>query len=143
MIRRHGGAEKVQTSSPNRYSHDWSLASGHANDHREQRGPGNRDEMEWQMKTAGVFLGVVGVAAVVMVGLVARGYAQTLPDGPNKALAKKICGSCHDTEMVAVNGRSRENWNGTIDEMIGYGMQISATDREQLLDYLATYLPPK
>jgi hypothetical protein len=95
------------------------------------------------MLNARIFIGVIGVAGAVLLGLVARGYAQTLPEGPNKALDEKICGSCHDTEMVAVNGRSRENWNGTIDEMIGYGMQISAADREQLLDYLANYLPPK
>jgi hypothetical protein len=98
---------------------------------------------ESHMKAIRLMIGVVSVVGAVVVGLVVRATAQALPEGPNKALAEKLCGSCHDTEMVAVNGRSRENWNGTIDEMVGYGMEISPTDRATLLDHLATYLPPK
>jgi 4-amino-4-deoxy-L-arabinose transferase-like glycosyltransferase len=83
------------------------------------------------------------IAGSVTIGLAIRASAQALPDGPDRALVERKCGSCHDTEMVAINGRSRENWNGTIDEMIGYGMQVSPTERTQILDYLATYVAPK
>ena len=45
--------------------------------------------------------------------------------------------------MVAINGRSEENWNGTIDEMTGYGLRVSPAERALILKYLATYLPPR
>ena len=85
---------------------------------------------------------LIGILCVVLVGLVVRGHAQVaLPEGPNRDLVERACGSCHDIEMVVINGRSEENWNGTIDEMTGYGMRISPAERALILKYLATYLP--
>ena len=72
-----------------------------------------------------------------------RAQFATLPEGPNRALVEAVCGSCHDIEMVAINGRSEERWRLTIDEMAGYGMRVSPGDRELILRYLATYLPAK
>jgi len=94
-----------------------------------------------EMRTARL---LVGVLCVVLVGLVVRGNAQVaLPEGPNRDLVERACGSCHDIEMVVINGRSEERWDGTIDEMTGYGMRISPAERALILKYLATYLPPK
>jgi hypothetical protein len=96
------------------------------------------------MKNARLLIGVAGVVGAVLVGLVVRGNAQGgLPQGPNRDLVERTCGSCHDTEMVAINGRSQENWNGTIEEMVGYGMRVSPSERAQILEYLTAYLPPK
>jgi hypothetical protein len=84
----------------------------------------------------------IGVLTAVLVGLVVRGNAQVgLPEGPNRELVERACGSCHDIEMVVINGRSEENWNGTIDEMTGYGLRISSAERALILRYLTTYLP--
>jgi hypothetical protein len=84
------------------------------------------------------------VCVVTLVALVAVGSAQNgLPEGPNRALVQVICGSCHDIEMVVVNGRSEASWDVTIDEMTGYGLRLSPADRALILKYLATYLPPK
>ena len=93
------------------------------------------------MTTARPFVGVVG-ATLVALGV--RATAQVaLPEGPNRDLVERACGSCHDIEMVVINGRSEERWDGTIDEMTGYGMRISPAERALILKYLATYLPPK
>ena len=79
-----------------------------------------------------------------LVALVAAGSAQNrLPEGPNRALVEVVCGSCHDIEMVAINGRSEASWDLTIDEMASYGLRLSPADRAIILKYLATYLPPK
>jgi hypothetical protein len=45
--------------------------------------------------------------------------------------------------MVAINGRSEERWGLTVDEMVGYGLRLSPSDRALILRYLATYLPAK
>src|SRR5437879_5173910 len=98
----------------------------------------NRALME--MRAACLFIGVLGAMPV---GLVARGTAQVaLPVGPNRDLVEGKCGSCHHIEMVAINGRSEDKWIITIDEMIGYGLQLSPAERALVLKYLTTYLPP-
>jgi len=85
---------------------------------------------------------VIGIAALAAMAP-SRAQFATLPVGPNRELVEAVCGSCHDIEMVAINGRSEERWRLTIDEMAGYGMRISPGDRDLILRYLATYLPAK
>jgi hypothetical protein len=40
-------------------------------------------------------------------------------------------------------GQTREGWNGTIEEMAGYGMKLSAAERAQILEYLTSFLGPE
>ncbi len=86
---------------------------------------------------------LIGVAGATLVALGLRAAAQlTLPDGPNRDLVSRTCGTCHDLGMVVgAGGRSREGWDGTIDDMTSYGMNISQAERRLVLEYLATYLP--
>jgi hypothetical protein len=84
----------------------------------------------------------IGIAALAAIAPLRAQYA-TLPEGPNRELVEAVCGSCHDVEMVAINGRSEERWQLTIDEMTGYGLRITPDDRALILRYLATYLPAK
>jgi hypothetical protein len=94
------------------------------------------------MRRAQLLFGVVGAALLALGG---RAISQVeLPAGPNRDVVYRKCASCHDLQnLVDTKGLSRENWNGTIDEMVTYGMNITPGEREQVLDYLATYLPPK
>jgi hypothetical protein len=94
-----------------------------------------------KMSAACLVIGVVGWTLVAALPSWAQ-YA-TLPEGPNRELVEAVCGSCHDIEMVAINGRSEERWRLTVDEMAGYGMRVSAGDRALILGYLATYVPAK
>ena len=93
------------------------------------------------MNTARVLIGLVGGTLSALVA--GAGAQATLPEGPNRDLVSAACGSCHDIEMVVINGRSRESWSNTIDEMTGYGMRLTPADRALVLDYLATYMPPR
>jgi hypothetical protein len=89
-----------------------------------------------------LFIGLV-VATLVASGV--RATAEVaLPDGPNRALVSRACGACHDLGLVlSAGGRNREGWNGTIEDMTSYGMDISPADRRLILEYLVTYLPPR
>jgi hypothetical protein len=70
-------------------------------------------------------------------------WAAELPDGPNRALVASRCTECHDLQMVFdAAGISREDWNGAIEEMTSYGLKMTPEERNQILDYLATYLGP-
>jgi hypothetical protein len=84
----------------------------------------------------------MGAATLVAITPLRAQYP-TLPEGPNRELVESVCGSCHDIEMVAINGRSEERWGLTIDEMVGYGLRLSPADRDLILRYLATFLPAK
>ena|SRR2546425_90786 len=86
---------------------------------------------------------LIGVVGVTLVALGVRATAQVaLPDGPNRELVSRTCGACHDLGMViGAGGRSREGWDGTIDDMTSYGMNITQAERRLVLEYLATYLP--
>ena len=70
--------------------------------------------------------------------------AVELPAGPNKDMVARACGSCHDLDMVFdAAGQTREGWNGTIEEMTGYGLKISPGEWAQILEYLTSFLGPE
>ena len=93
------------------------------------------------MRTARMLLGIVGI---ILFALSMRATAESaLPDGPNRALVLRKCSSCHDVGLVVgTGGRTRDGWNGTIEDMMSYGMDISPAERGLVLEYLAAYLPP-
>jgi hypothetical protein len=86
-----------------------------------------------------------GLTLVVGASLLSAGAgALELPAGPNRDIVARACGSCHDLDMVYDSaGQTREGWNGTIDEMMGYGMKVSAVERAQILEYLTSFLGPE
>jgi hypothetical protein len=93
------------------------------------------------MRTARLLIAIIGVTLVAL-GL--RAIAQdTLPDGPNRDLVSRKCSTCHDLGLVTGAARSREGWNGTIEDMISYGMNITPAERAMVLEYLATSLRPR
>jgi hypothetical protein len=91
------------------------------------------------MRKAKVIFGILGAGF-----LTGGASAVELPAGPNKEVVAHACGSCHDLDMVFdAAGQTREGWNGTIEEMTGYGLQVSAAERAQILDYLTSFLGPE
>jgi hypothetical protein len=91
------------------------------------------------MTKAKVMFGMIG-ASLLCVGA----GAVELPAGPNKDMVARACGSCHDLDMVFdAAGQTREGWNGTIEEMAGYGLKLSLDERAQILEYLVSFLGPE
>jgi hypothetical protein len=88
---------------------------------------------------ARLILAVIGACVLP----VCTGAAE-LPTGPNKEIVVRACGACHDLDMVfEAAGQTREGWNGTIEEMTGYGLKVSAAERAQILEYLTSFLGPE
>jgi len=84
-----------------------------------------------------------GVGISISVAMLGTAAAQLrdLPPGPNRDLVSRACQACHDLAMVvAATGLTREGWDGTIEEMISYGMRVDKEDRAKILEYLSTYL---
>jgi hypothetical protein len=86
-----------------------------------------------------LFFGILG-ATIAVLGA-ASAQRLELPPGPNREVVSRECQACHDLSMViASTGMTRDGWNGIIDEMVSYGMSVSADDRAKILDYLSGYL---
>jgi hypothetical protein len=85
------------------------------------------------------------ILAIAAACLLATGAgAVELPAGPNKDVVVRACGSCHDLDMVyEAAGQTREGWTGTIEEMTGYGLKLTAAERAQVLEYLTSFLGPE
>jgi hypothetical protein len=98
------------------------------------------------MSKARLVYGVVGTTLWCLgasTGASTRASAVELPAGTNSAFVARTCGACHDLDMVVdAAGQTREGWNGTIDEMVGYGLSVTPADRAMLLDYLTSALGP-
>jgi hypothetical protein len=89
-----------------------------------------------------VVLGAIG-ASFVAIGVRAAQMTE-LPAGPNRELVVRTCATCHDLQMVFdTGGLARSDWEGVVDEMTTYGMNVTLGDRTLIVEYLATYLPPK
>jgi mono/diheme cytochrome c family protein len=65
-----------------------------------------------------------------------------LPDGPNRETVQRICSGCHSVQMFTGRGMTREQWGGVVSNMIGRGAKISDAEFDEVVNYLATALPP-
>jgi hypothetical protein len=96
------------------------------------------------MRTLRLLSGVIGATLVVLgVRATSAQIDSRMPVGPNRELVARVCTGCHDLgNLVATAGRTRAGWNVKLDDMTLYGMKITPEQRELILEYLATYLPP-
>ena len=91
------------------------------------------------MREAQLLFGVVGATLLALGG---GAISQVdLPPGPDQDLVSRTCQACHDLQILFdTRGLSRAGWDGTLDQMAGFGLQITPQERAKILDYLSTYL---
>ncbi len=88
----------------------------------------------------------LALAGLLALAPAAAGAAQAfdLPDGPGRALVYGHCQTCHDLQSVLDSARIRRGaWDAVLDNMRDFGLRITADQRSEILDYLATYLGPE
>lgn len=54
------------------------------------------------------------------------------------ALISEKIENCHMLNFVLRRSKTREEWSTTIDRMIGYGANINAEEKEQIIDWLVS-----
>jgi competence protein ComEA len=74
---------------------------------------------------------------LVLMSLAAVAAAQTLPDGPGKAVTEKMCLPCHGLENVVKNRLTKDRWAKEVDDMVAHGATGSDEEIEQVINYLA------
>ncbi len=86
----------------------------------------------------------LALAAYVALGaasLPLRAGEFDLPKGPNRALVYAKCRTCHDLQYVVESkGLTADAWDGLLDDMEGFGVELTADERQKIHTYLSTYM---
>ena len=61
--------------------------------------------------------------------------------GNGEELVRTLCASCHSLERAVPGGRTREEWERTVQDMVSRGAQILSADAETIINYLAEQYP--
>jgi len=68
------------------------------------------------------------------------GRPVTLPDGPEKVVLRRACGTtCHNLESVTGIRRDRPAWTAMIDNMVARGAKATPAEINMIVDYLSTH----
>lgn len=71
---------------------------------------------------------------MVMIGVAL--FAQTLPEGPGKAVVERACSECHAATIVMGRHMNREQWGVEVRKMMEEGAKLTAAEYTQVVDYL-------
>jgi competence protein ComEA len=81
--------------------------------------------------------------SLLFVCLTVAAAAQTLPDGPGKAVVEKMCTPCHGLENVVTSRMTRVRWGGIVDDMVSRGAEGTDEEIDQVINYLAVNFSKK
>jgi cytochrome c1 len=62
---------------------------------------------------------------------------QDLPEGKGVELVREKCLSCHENDLIISQRLSRQGWTREVDKMIRWGANVTAAEKESLIEYLA------
>jgi competence ComEA-like helix-hairpin-helix protein len=65
-----------------------------------------------------------------------------MPDGAGRDVAVKLCGNCHDAEVVKQYHLGKDGWTDTISKMIEKGAEGTDEQFNTVLDYLVKNFGP-
>jgi hypothetical protein len=75
---------------------------------------------------------------LLVVGGVAT-FAQTLPDGPGKAVVERACSECHAATIVMGRHMNRDQWRAEVKKMMEEGAKLTDAEYAQVVDYLVKF----
>ena len=65
--------------------------------------------------------------------------SSTLEEGEGRDLVVKKCTVCHDLERIPARRRDRLGWEDVVDSMKSRGADITAEERQTIVDYLTAH----
>jgi mono/diheme cytochrome c family protein len=75
-------------------------------------------------------------------GLTGAAQSPSLPEGAGAGVVRAKCLGCHEADMIVGQKLTRTGWSREIDKMVRWGAAVSDTEREPLVEYLATHFAP-
>lgn len=77
------------------------------------------------------------MTVVVLCGAPVALLAETLPPGPARKTVERVCGTCHELNVVTDKKLERAQWQDIVNEMIGFGAKLSKGQVTDVVNYLA------
>jgi competence protein ComEA len=65
-----------------------------------------------------------------------------MPDGAGKDVTVKLCGNCHDVEVVKQYHLEKSGWTDTISQMVEKGLEATDDQLNTILTYLVKNFGP-
>lgn len=73
------------------------------------------------------------IIAVLLVGALTITYA----DNPSPmGILEQKCYNCHNINIVLKAQKNEDEWEKTLDRMVGYGAKLNKEERKILIDFL-------
>jgi competence protein ComEA len=69
--------------------------------------------------------------------------AQSLPEGQGKELVEVICSSCHSTERIAAQHKTKPQWQDKVLEMLQEETDVTQPEKDKIVEYLAKTFPAR
>jgi competence protein ComEA len=85
----------------------------------------------------------VGSRFFALIFVTAAASAQSLPEGQGKELVEVICSSCHSTERIAAQHKTKPQWQDKVLEMLQEETDVTQAERDKIVEYLARSFPAK
>jgi hypothetical protein len=84
----------------------------------------------------------IRLSKLVVLTLACAPACAQLPDAPGKDVTVKICGNCHDIDVIAGYHQGKQAWSDMIAQMIEKGAEGTEDEFKTVLDYLVKNFGP-
>jgi len=78
----------------------------------------------------------IGGLAALLATSVALSSQDRFPDGPGKTDVMKVCGGCHDAEIILANLKTPGEWNETLQNMATQGAEATPEQWKLIEQYI-------
>ena len=85
---------------------------------------------------------ILVLTAVTAATIFAADNGKQLPEGPGRATAQRLCGSCHGFGNFVRRRETRDGWNTIIEDMIRRGAKGEEEEWAEVSDYLVAQFSP-
>jgi len=85
---------------------------------------------------------LIGLAGILLAGCGSPASTSSGSASAGQTLMQQRCTVCHSTARITSAHMTADQWKATVDKMINNGAQLSPTEEQTLVTYLAqTYHP--
>ena len=93
--------------------------------------------------TAGIAVAQAPKPAAKPAPAPAAAAAPAASDAKDAELVERMCSGCHEYGTVSSQNRTDKEWAQTLDQMIGYGAQMTPEDQKRIQAFLTAHYGKK
>ena len=79
---------------------------------------------------------VVNLAPILGLAFALASQAQSMPEGPGRAVFQRTCSACHSLTVVTSQRLSSSGWENVVDNMVSRGASGTPDELKEIVRYL-------